>query len=328
MSEENRTDQRKTREMLHYDEICKHLLSYKPILARILKECVEEYHDLSYEAIQACIEPDLKGAHMHIIGRNTEDLTIPEAKILYDLLFTAALPKQKEQVALFINIEAQNRDDPSYPLLKRALYDGSRLLAGQKGEQHGFEHSSYGEIKKVYTIWLCFGHAKKKADVINRYRIEEKQERGNWKSEKADYDVLEVVMVYPGEERREEEDGMMGLLKELFCEGGEEKGKRLEEKYGILMTKEMEKEVDRMCNLSQIFVDKGIEKGLVLGESKGRTEGRLEGKEESNVACVRSLSKHLSIRYEEAMDLLEIEEALRPSVMERLHHPKDRETAE
>ena len=132
MSEENRTDQRKTREMLHYDEICKHLLSYKPILARILKECVEEYHDLSYEAIQACIEPDLKGAHMHIIGRNTEDLTIPEAKILYDLLFTAALPKQKEQVALFINIEAQNRDDPSYPLLKRALYDGSRLLAEPK----------------------------------------------------------------------------------------------------------------------------------------------------------------------------------------------------
>ena len=105
---------------------------------------------------------------------------------------------------------------------------------------------------------------------------------------------------------------MMGLLKELFCEGGEEKGKRLAEKYGIRMTKEME--VDRMCNLSQIFVDKGMEagmeKGLVLGESKG--------KEESNVACVRSLSKHLSIRYEEAMDLLEIEEALRPSILRLL----------
>ena len=90
----------------------------------------------------------------------------------------------------------------------------------------------------------------------------------------------------------------------------EEKGKRLAEKYGILMTKEMEKEVDRMSNLSQIFVDKGIERGLVLGESKG--------KEESNVACVRSLSKHLSIRYEEAMDLLEIEEALRPSILRLL----------
>ena len=92
----------------------------------------------------------------------------------------------------------------------------------------------------------------------------------------------------------------------------EEKGKRLAEKYGILMTKEME--VDRMCDLSQIFVDKGIEKGLVLGESKGKAEG----KEESNVACVRSLSKHLSIRYEEAMDLLEIEETLRPSIRCRL----------
>ena len=73
-----------------------------------------------------------------------------------------------------------------------------------------------------------------------------------------------------------------------------------------------------MCNLSQIFVDKGIERGLVLGESKGRAEGRLEGKVESNVACVRSLSKHLSIRYEEAMDLLEIEEALRPSILRLL----------
>ena len=120
--------------------------------------------------------------------------------------------------------------------------------------------------------------------------------------------MLEVVMVYPGTKRREEENGMMGLLKELFYEGGEEKGKRLEEKYGILMTKEME--VDRMCDLSQIFIDKGMGNGLLLGESKG--------KEESNVACVRSLSKHLSIRYEEAMDLLEIEEALRPSILRLL----------
>ena len=44
----------------------------------------------------------------------------------------------------------------------------------------------------------------------------------------------------------------------------------------------------------------------------------MEGKVESNVACVRSLSKHLSIRYEEAMDLLEIEEALRPSILRLL----------
>ena len=76
----------------------------------------------------------------------------------------------------------------------------------------------------------------------------------------------------------------------------------------MLMTKEVE--VDRRCDLSQIFIDKGMGNGLLLGESKG--------KEESNVACVRLLSKHLSIRYEEAMDLLEIEEALRPSILRLL----------
>ena len=86
--------------------------------------------------------------------------------------------------------------------------------------------------------------------------------------------------------------------------------------------------VDRMCNLSQIFVDKGIAMGEVSGMEKELVLGESKGKVESNVACVRSLSKRLSINYEEAMDLLEIEEALRPSVMERLHHPKDRETAE
>ena len=76
----------------------------------------------------------------------------------------------------------------------------------------------------------------------------------------------------------------------------------------MLMTKEVE--VDRMCDLSQIFIDKGMGNGLLLEKSKG--------KEESNVACVRSLSKHLSIRYEEAMDLLEIEETLRPSILKRM----------
>ena len=76
----------------------------------------------------------------------------------------------------------------------------------------------------------------------------------------------------------------------------------------MLMTKEVE--VDRMCDLSQIFIDKGMENGLLLGKSKG--------KEESNVACVRSLSERLSIRYEEAMDLLEIEKTLRPSILERM----------
>ena len=76
----------------------------------------------------------------------------------------------------------------------------------------------------------------------------------------------------------------------------------------MLMTKEVE--VDRMCDLSQLFIDKGMEYGLLLGESKG--------KEESNVACVRSLSERLSIRYEEAMDLLEIEETLRPSILKRM----------
>ena len=52
-------------------------------------------------------------------------------------------------------------------MIKRALYCSSRVVAKQKNAELGFANSKYGEIKKVYSIWICIGHAKQKNDVIN-----------------------------------------------------------------------------------------------------------------------------------------------------------------
>ena len=55
-----------------------------------------------------------------IEGKNTEDSSIKEGKVFYDIKFSAVVPDSKEPVQLFINVEAQKDDNTPYPL-KRPL---------------------------------------------------------------------------------------------------------------------------------------------------------------------------------------------------------------
>ena len=48
------------------DQTVKKVLAFKPLLARIFKEVVEECHDLSYEEIEACIEGDVLISKVHV----------------------------------------------------------------------------------------------------------------------------------------------------------------------------------------------------------------------------------------------------------------------
>ena len=147
-----------------YDNYCKKILSNKQILAHILKECVSEFKDIPLEEIPQYIESTPKTnvvLNGTIDGRNTEDESIPGAMIRYDVLLEASLPRNsesddKEHIDLFINIEAQNKDHPGYPLIRRAIYYCCRLLDRQKNAANGFEGSDYGHLKNVYSIWLCF----------------------------------------------------------------------------------------------------------------------------------------------------------------------------
>ncbi|MFR5078095.1 MAG: hypothetical protein ACLTDX_08685 [[Clostridium] innocuum] len=55
--------------------------------------------------------------------------------------------KENEWIRVFVNLEAQNKDNPGYPLLSRAVYYCSRLLAKQKNAPDGFQYSTFGKIK-------------------------------------------------------------------------------------------------------------------------------------------------------------------------------------
>lgn len=165
-----------------YDSICKKLLSYKIILAWIMKECMTEYNNCTIDEIaEKYIEgaPLISEEAVHrdevstsvIAGMNTEDNSISEGTVTYDILFNAIAPASGELIDLIINIEAQSDFYPGYPLIKRMIYYCSRMISSQYGTV--FEHSRYDKIRKAYSIWICTNPPKERSNTITRYSIQE-----------------------------------------------------------------------------------------------------------------------------------------------------------
>lgn len=81
-----------------------------------------------------------------IHGIGTEDTSLREGSVSYDLRFLAMLLDSAEQIHLIINLEVQNQFHPGYPLIKRGIYYGGRMLSAQYGTE--FTGSHYERLKK------------------------------------------------------------------------------------------------------------------------------------------------------------------------------------
>ena len=77
----------------------------------------------------------------------------------------------------------------------------------------------------------------------------------------------------------------------------------LEKKYDILLEKEEEKEVRKMCTFSEAL----IEKGELRGEIKGMAKSVLQ-----------LVINHIASNVEQAMDMLSVEPSLREDIMKIL----------
>ncbi len=280
-----------------YDESCKNILANKIILAWIMKSCMKEYKDCSIRDIaDHYIEgtPEISQREVHrdeapasdpgkIRGENTEDKAVNEGTVRYDIMFRAILPQSQERIELIINIEAQKDFYPGYPLIKRGIYYGCRMISSQYGTI--FTNSHYEKIQKVYSIWICFNPPEKRKNSINIYSVKEKNVVGKVKEKEADYDLLTAVMICldSGKEGNHqestEESEILRLLEVLFSTERElkEKEKILENEYGITMTYEEKEEVEKMCNLSEYVWEKGLQTGREEGLQTGREEGLRTG---------------------------------------------------
>ena len=256
------------------DASCKRLLSEKNILAWIMKSCLEEYRDCDVKDIAekyiegqpqvgvVPVAPDETNA-ARIRGIGGEDTSLTEGTVTYDIRFLATAPVSGELIQMIVNVEAQHRFDPGYPLIKRGIYYCSRMISAQYGTE--FTHSQYQKIKKVYSIWVCMAPPEERRNSITRYRLVEENLAGTVKEPVRNYDLLSVVMLCLGGADEENYNGVLKLLDVLLSsEAGESEKKRiLQDDFNIPMTQTLETEVQVMCNLSQGVLEKGKAEGLL-----------------------------------------------------------------
>ncbi|MBD8932335.1 MAG: hypothetical protein EGQ79_09430, partial [Ruminococcus sp.] len=214
-----------------YDECVKKLLGHKIILAHILAKSVDEFRGMRPEEVVHLIEGepliskvpvglgltnkivgvDEKGNE--IVGLNTENSEVYAGYVRFDIIFYVRTKDGRSQI--IINIEAQKTDPTDYDILNRAIFYVSRLISSQK--ERDFENSSYDDIKRVYSIWVCMNMEESsmshvhltKEDLIGSYE---------WKG---NLDLLNIIMLGLAKNLPEHDETyeLHRLLGALFAEG-------------------------------------------------------------------------------------------------------------
>ncbi len=118
-----------------------------------------------------------------------------------------------------------------------------------------FTAENYDEVKKVYSIWLCLNAPKHTVDTITEYGMAQKKLAGDFRG-KARFDLFSTKLT---------PDEKMALLRE---------------EYGIETTVEVEEGMKRMCNLSDVIVEQGLQQGLEQGLQQGLEQGLQQGLEQ------------------------------------------------
>ena len=118
-----------------------------------------------------------------------------------------------------------------------------------------FTAENYDEVKKVYSIWLCLNAPRHTVDTITEYGMAQKKLAGDFRG-KARFDLFSTKLT---------PDEKMVLLRE---------------EYGIETTVEVEEGMKRMCNLSDVIVEQGLQQGLEQGLQQGLEQGLQQGLEQ------------------------------------------------
>lgn len=142
--------------------------------------------------------------------------------------------------------------------------------------------------------WLCMD-TPDGASGITRYRLTENQEYGAYREDRRNYDLLQVVMVYIGQGKRELGNRLLNLLEEIFKskDSAKDKRERLQKEYQIDLNEDEEGMVDTMCNLSVGIFERAWNQGVAAGMTKGLEQGLEKGREEGRKELTRAFVMQL-----------------------------------
>ncbi len=137
----------------------------------------------------------------------------------------------------------------------------------------------------------------------------EKNIVGSVQAKRRHYDLLTVVMVCLGKKKYTELSGLLRLLNMMMVDNyltKQEKRQILTDEFDIEITPELEKGVDKMCNLSEGIEKNGIDKGITIGREEGRVEGRKQGQEDEKLASAHRMIAKKKFTAEDISESVEL----------------------
>ena len=281
------------------------MLGQKSILAHILVKTVDEFKGMDPKKVVDSIEgtphigtvpvePGLTNAVSEkngerLVGFNTENGEVNEGLIRFDIVFYVRMKDGLSQI--IINVEAQKDETNGYEILNRAIFYVSRLISSQK--ERDFENSSYDDIKRVYSIWICMNM---KENTMSYVHLTKEDLIGSYEW-KGNLDLLNIIMIglakkLPEHDETYELHRLLGALlsQDLTVD---EKLNIIGNEYDIPIEENFRKDVSVMCNLSQGIEEKGIaigEAGLIVKMYKnGFTAEQIAAATDKDLEAVKKI---------------------------------------
>jgi hypothetical protein len=271
------------------DGYIKNVLAYKPILAHIFKDVVEECKDLSYEEITNCIErvcvntvpvnPGLTNDQSRIEGKTQESFVPGEGKVIYDIATNLLLKSYDEIVVkILVDVEAQKDYDTGYDVMTRGIFYSARMISSQLGVE--FTNSQkdpikYGNIKKVYSIWICTSVIKARENTIERCKLEYTVLPKGISFKKPKYDLIEVICINLAKDCDAADSNfqVIRMLSDLLNKDktAGERIQLLKDKYNVPTTKVFEKEVETMTDYAASLMAERTEERRAEKECRSRS---------------------------------------------------------
>ena len=285
-----------------YDQNMKELLSDSQVLAWILKRFVPEYQNYELEEIeQKYIQSEtimvskigVSRNPENIHGMKNEDTIQGDATVFYDVLFHAWYPgRKREQIGMYLNIEAQSDYYPGYPIESRGIYYAARRLSAQLKHIDG--NTDYGCLQKVYSIWLCMGNVPVyEENTVSLYSFGKNDILGKVERNKETYDLISVIIMRYND-KTELKDKTLQMLQTLSSDklSKEEKLEKIKN-LGLRIDEQLENGVGKMSGMGDYIEMRGIRKGI----SKGK---------EQEIAILRTQLEKKKRTPEETAELLEL----------------------
>ena len=153
-----------------------------------------------------------------------------------------------------------------------------------------------------------------RADSIQEYKLTEDVLHGKFKDNVENYDLFRIVILNLGKEQTTHE--LLNLLYLLFIDlqSSIEKEKKLKKDFGVSISRDMRKELDKMGGLMQPAVDLAVEK--IVGEKIKKAVGEAVEKntkevtekvdKNSKLEAIRNLMETTNWTIEKVMDALKI----------------------